>query len=103
MLTLLTLSLRRYPGDLVFGEPAALHLRVSVVGHARFSLLDAFILNGHGPAEVTLMAKLYYSEYSVVGAFESPAQMALEPSIAVQVLSGLRACFGRTTSRAKFV
>ncbi|MDR6302349.1 hypothetical protein GGQ85_000020 [Nitrobacter vulgaris] len=49
------------------------------------------------------MAKLYYSDYSVVGAFESPAQMALEPSIAVQVLSGLRACFGRTTSRAKFV
>lgn len=48
------------------------------------------------------MAKLYYSEYSVVGAFESPAQMALEPSIAVQVLSGLRDCFGRTTSRAKF-
>ena len=32
------------------------------------------------------MAKLYFSEYSTIGAFASPAQMAMEPSITKQTV-----------------
>lgn len=51
------------------------------------------------------MAKLYYSEYSVVGAFETPAQMALEPSIEAKVVdfSSGEAKSGAFNVRTRFV
>jgi hypothetical protein len=51
------------------------------------------------------MAKLHISEYSTIGAFSSPAQMALEPSIATQVIdfSGGETQSTEFSQKTKFV